>query len=96
MTKFYKLVPDMAIEFPFELDKFQKEVSCTHMHPFLFHCILHILHHPSAYTAFFTWTLIGKFTLQYMLIIVNTSSMFGSLSLQFYFTVYTRSQLDLY
>ncbi|KAF8776364.1 hypothetical protein HU200_003596 [Digitaria exilis] len=25
VTDFYKLVPDMAIEFPFELDKFQKE-----------------------------------------------------------------------
>lgn len=25
VTNFYKLVPDMAIEFPFELDKFQKE-----------------------------------------------------------------------
>ncbi|OEL22541.1 DExH-box ATP-dependent RNA helicase DExH11 [Dichanthelium oligosanthes] len=28
VTNFYKLVPDMAIEFPFELDKFQKE-HCT-------------------------------------------------------------------
>jgi len=27
VTNFYKLVPDMAIEFPFELDKFQKEVG---------------------------------------------------------------------
>jgi len=26
VTNFYNLVPDMAIEFPFELDKFQKEV----------------------------------------------------------------------
>jgi antiviral helicase SKI2 len=25
VTNFYKLVPDMAIEYPFELDKFQKE-----------------------------------------------------------------------
>jgi antiviral helicase SKI2 len=27
MTNFHKLVPDMAIEYPFELDKFQKEVT---------------------------------------------------------------------
>lgn len=30
MTNFYKLVPDMAIEFPFELDKFQKEVRYSY------------------------------------------------------------------
>lgn len=26
INRFYELVPDMAIDFPFELDKFQKEV----------------------------------------------------------------------
>lgn len=30
MTNFSKLVPDMAIEFPFELDKFQKEVKYSY------------------------------------------------------------------
>jgi antiviral helicase SKI2 len=29
VNNFYKLVPDMAIEFPFELDKFQKEVRSS-------------------------------------------------------------------
>jgi superfamily II RNA helicase len=34
--RFYELVPDMALEFPFELDKFQKEVlikanHCCHL-----------------------------------------------------------------
>ncbi|XP_058107617.1 uncharacterized protein LOC131251117 isoform X2 [Magnolia sinica] len=28
---FYELVPDMALDFPFELDKFQKEVAATPM-----------------------------------------------------------------
>jgi antiviral helicase SKI2 len=27
VTNFHKLVPDMAIEYPFELDKFQNEAT---------------------------------------------------------------------
>lgn len=28
--RFYELVPDMALDFPFELDAFQKEVLVSH------------------------------------------------------------------
>ncbi|GMP92764.1 hypothetical protein CsSME_00042852 [Camellia sinensis var. sinensis] len=33
---FHELVPDMALEFPFELDKFQKEVLMQNLHCHMF------------------------------------------------------------
>lgn len=60
MTNFYKLVPDIAIEFPFELDKFQKEVryslASVPLSEYLKFSILmgasSVLCHPRPYTSF--------------------------------------------